>query len=85
MWFCLQKDDTFSPVYKFGIVCSTSPGKDVVVRKVTVRYRNSTENVDWTTERAVRSLVVIHKVDEINIMQDLYEMERKAMFYVGGF
>ena len=79
------KDDTFSPVYRFGIVCSTSPSKDGIVRKVTVRYRNSTEKVDRTTERAVRSLVVIHKVDEINIMQDLYEMERKAMYYAGGF
>ena len=34
------KDDTFSPTYKFGIVHSTSPGKDDVIRKVNVRYRN---------------------------------------------
>ena len=74
------KDDTFSPTYKFGIVHSTSPGSDGIIRKVTVKYRNPNENVDRLTSRAVRSLIVIHKVDELNIMQELYEMERKTAF-----
>ena len=77
------KDDKFSPTYKFGIVCSTSPGPDGQIREVKVKYRNADSNVDKTTDRAVRSLIVIHKVDEINIMQDLYEMERKSVFYAG--
>ena len=79
------KDDKFSPTYKFGIVCSTSPGPDGQIREVMVKYRNHDSNVDRTTNRAVRSLVVIHKVDEINIMQDLYEMDRRSAFYVAFY
>ena len=39
--------------------------------RVVIRYRNSTENVDRTTTRAVRSVVVIHRVDELSIMEAL--------------
>ena len=74
------KSDTFSPTYQFGIVHSTSPSNDGVIRKVSVKYRNASEQTDRFTDRAVRSLVVIHKVDEINIMQDLYDMEQKSSF-----
>ena len=51
-------------------------GDDGRIRSVTVKYRNSTESVDRTTIRAVRSLIVIHRVDELNIAEEL----GKAMF-----
>ena len=44
---------------------------DSVIRSVEVRYRNATENVDRTTTRSVRTIVVIHRVDELNIMKEL--------------
>ena len=72
------KDKCNSPTYHYGIVKSIQPGKDGLVRKAVIRYRNSNETVDRETNRAVRSLVIIHKIDEINIMQDLYQMSCKA-------
>ena len=44
---------------------------DNVIRSVVVRYRNSTEAVDRRTVRAVRTIIVIHRIDELNIMEEL--------------
>ena len=44
---------------------------DGVVRTAVIRYRNSSEDVDRTTTRSVRTVVVIHRIDELNIMQEL--------------
>ena len=38
---------------------------------VIVRYRNHGENVNQTTKRAVRELVLIHHVDELDIISEL--------------
>ena len=57
--------------YQYGMIDSVECGRDGKIRKVRVRYRNHNENVDRITFRSVRSLVVIHSVDEINIMQEL--------------
>ena len=72
------KDECNSPTYQYGIVKAAIPGTDGLIRKVIVKYRNHHENFDRETNRAVRTLVVIHKVDEINILQDLYEMSCKV-------
>ena len=58
-------------VYKFGMVATVQPGADGHIRSVTIVYRNSSEAVDRLTVRAVRSLVVIHRVDELNIAEEL--------------
>ena len=57
--------------YKFGVVDEVSVGSDGKIRAVTVRYRNAAEAADRKTFRAVRSLIIIHSVDEIDIMQEL--------------
>ena len=36
-----------------------------------MRYRNFNESTDRRSSRAVRSLVIIHRVDEINVMDEL--------------
>ena len=46
-------------------------GADGRIRQATIRYRNSHENIDRTTKRAVRGLVIIHRVDEIDLMEEL--------------
>ena len=57
--------------YQYGIVEEVHFSADGLVRSATIRYRNSTEDVDRTTNRAVRSLVVIHRVDELDLMEEL--------------
>jgi hypothetical protein len=46
-------------------------GRDQRIRKVEVKYRNHNEEVDRRTYRSTRSLVMIHPVDEMNIMQEI--------------
>ena len=72
------KDECNSPTYQYGIVSKAQPGKDGLIRKAIVRYRNASENVDRETNRAVRTLIVIHKVDEVSLSKDLHEMSLKA-------
>ena len=78
-----EKDDSsmIAGEYKYGIIEECHPGTDGKIRSATVRYRNSSEAVNRTTKRAVRSLVIIHRVDEIDLMEELGE----AALEVDGF
>ena len=42
-----------------------------MICKVKVKYRNANENVDRETFRSVRQLVMIHPVDEVDIIQEI--------------
>ena len=53
------------------MVHSLTVGRDGLIREVEVRYRNSNEEVDRYTCRATRSLIMIHPVDEITVMQEV--------------
>ena len=72
------KDDSkiLSSKYQYGIIDTVDFGRDHKVRKVTVRYRNNNENISRTTTRSVRGLVVIHRIEETNIMEELGEVSR---------
>ena len=72
----LKQDSTISSNYQYGIVDTVHQGRDKNIRRVTLRYRNNNENIDRTTTRSVRGLVVIHRVDETNIMEELGEVSR---------
>ena len=67
----LKKEGKLNTTYQYGIVKVAEAGRDGIVRKVTVRYRNHTESFDRETCRAVRQLIVIHRVNELNIIQEL--------------
>ena len=46
-------------------------GPDDRIRSVVLRYKNASEEIERKTVRAVRSLVIVHRIDEINIMEEL--------------
>lgn len=48
-------------------------GSDGRIRKVVITYRNHHEKFDRVTNRVVQELVLIHPVDELNIIQELGE------------
>ena len=45
--------------------------RDGLIPEVVIKYRNNSENFDRFTTRAVRELVLIYQVDEIQIMEEL--------------
>ena len=50
------------------------PSQDGIIQKVVVKYRNDQENVDRFTTHAVLELMLIHPVDELNLMEELGKM-----------
>ena len=66
-----KAEGSYSGVYKYGIVEDVKYSADNHVRAVIVKYRNANEEVNRTTLRAVRSLVIIHRIDELDIMEEL--------------
>ena len=74
-------EGAFGPgTYQYGIVQSVSVSADGVVRDVKVKYRNADEGKDRITDRNVKSLILIHKVDDLDIMKEMFE----ASQYVDG-
>ena len=57
--------------YQYGMVYKIKLSRDGLIRKVVIKCRNSSENIDHSTTRAVRDFVLIHPVDEIDIMEKL--------------
>ena len=69
-----KHDSTVSSTYQYGMIHQVEEGKDGVIRKVKVKYRNHHENFDRITYRPVRQLIMIHPVNELNIVQELGEI-----------
>ena len=70
----LTIDSPIHSTYQYGIIRELFPGRDSKIRKVKVAYKNHNENVFRETSRAVRELIVIHQVDEVDLVDGLNEM-----------
>ena len=70
----LKNESVMTQTYQYGMVTSVSAGRDGLIRKVNVKYRNQNESVDRETCRSTRQLVMIHPVDELSLMQELGEV-----------
>ena len=70
----LKHDSILSSTYQYGMVKSTEAGDDGVIRKVHIKYRNHNEKRDRETFRSVRQLVVIHRVDELDLAKELHDV-----------
>ena len=67
----LKQENQLSSTYQYGMISDLLKSSDEKILKATVRYRNSTEAVDRFTNRTMPQLIVIHPVDELNIMEEL--------------
>ena len=74
----LKQENQLSSTYQYGMISDLSRSSDEKIRKATVRYRNSTEAVDRFTNRAVRQLIAIHLVYELNMMEELGQIATLA-------
>ena len=63
-------DRVLGDSYQYGMVNEIVPSKDGVICKEIVRYRNHQENVDRYKTRSVRDLMLIHPIDELNLMEE---------------
>ena len=72
-----RTDSPISSHYQYGIISRLLHSKDDVVRKVYVKYRNSSEEGSRETFRSVRSLVLIRSVEELDMLEELDMMAGK--------
>ena len=76
--FLKQKGSVISNNYHYGMIHEIIQSKDGIIRKVVVKYRNHNENTDRFTTRAVRELVMIHPIDELNLIEELGQISIKT-------
>ena len=74
----LKQESVLCNTYQYGMVESVEPGRDGKIRKVHVKYRNSSEETDRVTYRSTRSLIMIHRIDELNVMEELGQVSAKV-------
>ena len=67
----MKKEGELNVTYQYGMIESVHPSKDNEIRTVSVRYRNPNESVNRIKKRAVRELMLIHHVDELDIISEL--------------
>ena len=59
--------------YHYGMVVGVEESEDRVVRKVEVKYRNFEESSNRITRRSVSRLVLIRRVDEVDIWKEMFD------------
>ena len=67
----LENEGSYRGDYKYGIVKSVTRSKDGLARKACIQYKNNKENTFRETNRSIRSIVLIHQIDETNITAEL--------------
>ena len=70
----IKHESTITNKYQYGMIHEVLPSRDGIIQKVVVKYRNDQENVDRFTTHAVLELMLIHPVDELNLMEELGKM-----------
>ena len=63
----IKQDNPLCNTYQYGRIKEKIPSKDNRTRKVLVKYRNSSENMNRETYRAVRGLIRVHSVNELDV------------------
>jgi hypothetical protein len=67
------------PIWRIGRIVEVETSlKDSRVRSVVIEYKNASENVFRTTTRAARSVAVLHREDELELVPELNTAARVA-------
>ena len=74
-----DKDQTLGePRWKMGRIKDVETSKDGLVRVVIIEYKNSTESIFRTTRRSARTIAVLHREGELEMIEELNEASRQA-------
>ena len=71
------------PLWKYGRVVETEVSRDGLVRVVVIEYKNASEKVFRTTRRSARSVAVIHREGDLELVDELNAAAKMAnVFYL---
>ena len=74
VYFQKKQSELTSP-WSVGKIDQIIRGRDGVIRKVVVKYRNSNEDFDRVTDRSSRKLVKLYSVDDPDLHADLSKLQ----------
>ena len=69
----LKQKSVLSSKYQNGMMKSVPTGLDGIIWKVNAKQPDTSENVERETFHSVQNLVMIHAVDELNLVQEFGE------------
>ena len=72
------------PTYRIGRVREAVKGKDGLVRKLILEYKNANEKVFRTTDRNPRQTAILHRESEVELTQQLNIAAKEANLAVMG-
>ena len=72
-----KSESELGSAWILGMVSELEISRDGLIRKVNIKYRNSTETEDRTTRRSVRNICKIWSEDDYNLQDDLHELATK--------
>ena len=72
---------TKNVAWKYGRILKVYPDSKGLVRRCTIEYKNAGESVTRTTERATRGLAVLHREDDLDMLQQLNEAAKAAQIH----
>ena len=74
----LKNDGALKSTYQFRKIKEIERSHNNRIWKVTITYRNQNESINRETRRGVRHIVMIHLVDETDIVTELGEIATTA-------
>ena len=83
VYFQKSETELGGGTWNFGMISGLERGRDGLIRKAVVKYRNATETQDRETERSVRKLCKLWSEDDWNLQDDLAELAEKLKGIIG--
>ena len=72
-----KKESELGSPWVMGRVDQIIRGRDGIIRRAIIRYRNASENIQRDTERSVRKLIRLYSADDPDLYEDLGELQRR--------
>ena len=79
-----KKESELTSPWSVGTVDQVVRGRDGVIRKVVVKYRNSNEEFDRLTDRSSRKLIKLYSIDDPDLYADLSKLQARIDELTGG-
>ena len=79
-----KSESELGATWILGMISEVERSRDGLIRKVLIKYRNSSETQDRTTRRNVRTVCKIWSEDDWNVQDDLAELANRLESVDGG-
>ena len=70
--------------WTIGRISRATPGRDNLIRRVEIQYKNHSEDNFRTTDRALRSVAILYSEDEISLLEQL-SIAAKTAYYTAFY